>query len=491
VFSLQKLARVFLFTSILYIFLLSIIFSHLSSQQQHDDAYQQLPFPFNMQRDNSLRGPERMVKIAPSREINQEILNINGVSVKREYEEQYPPNDFRRSKEYVYKKLRRPYEYQTFLQTKDNNLQDYYYYDIYNCPSTPPEHYPFAWNSMDVLQNWNPGNTTEPERLHHSLCVFDYSNETSFQMAQTYQKAELPFLIRNIPELLQTAERWNRPFTTDNNNDKDDENNTHQQSSHEYLSKLLQGQKEMAEHADNPHFMYFKTQHVIQLPNGWQPPMEILHDMTFDEWYERALAVTTDDYHQERYYFRFNGGPLPQHPHQFLYNELPIFDINPNSNNFFMVDPSEARGINCRFGMKGIIAETHYDQSRNFIVVMGGQRRYILAHPQECSKMALYPVNHPSGRHSAIDWISYTEDADQKRRFPQFAKAQLSEVVLQAGDALYLPTFWFHFIVSLNVNYQCNARSGMTYENVKYIDDCGFKLPRIQASTNNKMPVCI
>jgi ribosomal protein L16 Arg81 hydroxylase len=56
-----------------------------------------------------------------------------------------------------------------------------------------------------------------------------------------------------------------------------------------------------------------------------------------------------------------------------------------------------------------------------------------------------------------------------------FRNAQVNEVVLEAGDGLYLPTFWFHFIVSLNMNYQCNARSGITYENRKYIRQCGFR----------------
>lgn len=103
------------------------------------------------------------------------------------------------------------------------------------------------------------------------------------------------------------------------------------------------------------------------------------------------------------------------------------------------------------------------------IVLLGGQRRYILAHPRECRHLCLYEKQHPSARHSAVDWINPDLEA-----FPQFAKARVNEVVLQAGDALYLPTHWFHFIVSLDVNYQCNARSGTTLNYAPYITDCGF-----------------
>jgi len=51
------------------------------------------------------------------------------------------------------------------------------------------------------------------------------------------------------------------------------------------------------------------------------------------------------------------------------------------------------------------------------------------------------------------------------------------QVVLQAGDVLYLPTNYFHHIVSLNTNLQCNARSGVTQHYMKEIKDCGFAPP--------------
>lgn len=83
--------------------------------------------------------------------------------------------------------------------------------------------------------------------------------------------------------------------------------------------------------------------------------------------------------------------------------------------------------------------------------------------------MSLYGSSHPSARHSSFDWS--TGDASS---FPEtFAKnAQGNEVVLEAGDAMYLPTFWFHYIVSLELNFQCNTRSGIGMENSKSIQEC-------------------
>jgi ribosomal protein L16 Arg81 hydroxylase len=119
--------------------------------------------------------------------------------------------------------------------------------------------------------------------------------------------------------------------------------------------------------------------------------------------------------------------------------------------------------------MKGVIAENHFDGSRNAIVVLGGSRRYILSHPDQCQNLALYPKGHPSARHSAVDWT----DPDYVQ-YPQFADAMANEVVLTAGQVLYLPTEWFHFIQSLELNYQCNTRSGITDHYKSHIQECGF-----------------
>ena len=103
------------------------------------------------------------------------------------------------------------------------------------------------------------------------------------------------------------------------------------------------------------------------------------------------------------------------------------------------------------------------------IAVLGGERRYILSHPDQCENHALYPRGHPSARHSAVDWSN--PDLD---RFPRIAQARANEIVLQAGDVLYLPTYWFHYIISLGLNYQCNTRSGISSEYKPHITSCGF-----------------
>ena len=43
------------------------------------------------------------------------------------------------------------------------------------------------------------------------------------------------------------------------------------------------------------------------------------------------------------------------------------------------------------------------------------------------------------------------------------------------GEILYIPSYWFHYIVSQDASIQCNARSGISLKGQEYIDNCGFK----------------
>lgn len=340
-------------------------------------------------------------------------------------------------------------------------------YDILNCPDEPPAEYPYEWNALDVLDHWSIDTTEIPkDYIHQGLCVFEWPVDQ--QKIETYRQEEVPFVMRNHNQVLQTAERWMTPG---------------------YLEELVGPKPQRNEHSHTNHFMFWRetvlTGRLDKL-SSWKAPTDMVQ-LTYREWLERAIdlesktpATLEEDVNRERWYFRLNGNRY-NNVNTYLYEELPMFigDLNPT---LFMVDPEAERGINCRFGMKGIFAEMHFDPSRNWILVMGGQRRYLLAHPRECPNVQLFPFNHPSGRHSAINWSRPRQHMQEEPRLAGFSKAHLNEVVMQAGDALYLPTSWFHAIVSLNKSYQCNARSGKTDDFDTILGSCGFP------STTNRRP---
>ena len=295
-----------------------------------------------------------------------------------------------------------------------------------------------------------------------------------------------------------------------------------------------------------------KTTNYDNLQEKPLPPPTKLISMTYEKWYNLAKKKenkvnisSTDgiqyyDTNQIRdkssyyYYFRLVGcgekKDCETNSTEYLFDELPFFQPRRSNEissdkqqrrkkkrrgrqrqereeptnddqqleeeevpSLYLVDPDQQKGIHCRFGMPGMIAANHYDASRNTIAILGGTRRYILSRPEQCPNMGLFPMKHPSARHSKVDWTTASTDyyngknddndndddveeaennastssssglswKEYKESLSLLANnATSTEVVLEAGDVLYLPSYWFHFIISLDVNMQCNTRSG-------------------------------
>ena len=457
------------------------------------------------------------------------------------YDEEILPKDDERSLTFVTEERIRK---GTYVQSSQADTP----YDINNCPDHPPENYPIQWPVLDVLTNWPTDDTNVPSLgIYQGICHFDYNTE--YDKAMNYRKAELPFVMRNDPQVARTTERWLHPSG--------------------YIEKLLMGNEDQmrrAEYSPNNHFMYwvdrrprnarreerktlqearkegkedvhagfgrgdqsvmkesiqqieqynelknqledakdYATEHedddeaqkevkrLQKLMNdakekklnkiqNWQPPTENIR-MTYVDWLQRA-NVTDDQLGPDNphWYFRLIGcghmgegtedGSCDKGSSEWLFDELTFFQPRQNDEkrSMYIVEPDGQKGIHCRFGMKGVIAENHFDLSRNAIALLGGQRRYILANPAQCLNMNLLPRGHPSARHSAVDWSN-----PDLVNFPTFANATVNEIVLQPGDVLYLPTNWFHYIVSLELNMQCNTRSGGERINREYVTECGF-----------------
>lgn len=57
-----------------------------------------------------------------------------------------------------------------------------------------------------------------------------------------------------------------------------------------------------------------------------------------------------------------------------------------------------------------------------------------------------------SARHTSADWT----DPDVASRFPRLAEATANEVVVRAGELLYVPEHWIHAVINIGVSAQCN-----------------------------------
>jgi hypothetical protein len=329
-----------------------------------------------------------------------------------------------------------------------------------HCPLYPPMGYPKAWRIMDIVTNWNPDDT-DPEvkdrAIYQGICAFDVMTDQI--KIDNYRRAEVPFVVRNDPSVLRTVKRWNHPT---------------------YLRDLIGDEKHRTELSHSNHFMFWslpranQRRGLRQTPQGWREPTEATM-MPYGEWLSHA-NVTGIRNDQDHWYYRLIGcgafRNCDKHSSEYLFDELPFFKPFPDEEEgMYVVEGRQQKGIHCRFGMRGTIAENHWDGSRNMIALLSGARRYILSHPNQCPKLSMLPKDHPSGRHSDVDWSNPYEKLGM---YPEFSEAMGNEVVLLPGDMLYLPTMWFHYIVSLdNINIQCNTRSGTTHHYLPDIVNCG------------------
>lgn len=328
--------------------------------------------------------------------------------------------------------------------------------------------YPKLFPLPEMLDAWSVDEPRVPGDYGKfaSLRVFDFANADEVELARSYREAEVPFVARGVPNLLRANREW-----TD-----------------EYLERNLPGARP-TEISPTNHFMFYHkgagkppgatAQYPIQTHSARK---------TFREWVDHArqideqvLSGKATNRDTEHWYFRASSRHASatkgvRGENAFITKSLTIYDASKPGNgdqddiaksDFFILDAAAQRGIHCRFGQAGIVAESHYDGGRNFISMVRGRKRYILSPPSECPNYNLLHTG-ASARHSKTDW---GDASDYKTTL---ANAKALEVIIEPGDSLYVPSLWFHLPISLDTNIQCNTRSGSPPEGSKDIAKCGF-----------------
>lgn len=111
-------------------------------------------------------------------------------------------------------------------------------------------------------------------------------------------------------------------------------------------------------------------------------------------------------------------------------------------------------------GSDGNISPLHYDAMDNLFAQVSGRKRFLLFDPQQTS--SLYPFS----AHSKIPHLSQINvDNPDFEKFPNFQKARYSECIIEAGEILFIPVFWWHQVYSLeNPNNELNISVNFWYK---------------------------
>ena len=299
--------------------------------------------------------------------------------------------------------------------------------------------YPQLETLGDMFQRWPQNNLDEPptpfvERLLH----FNYSNPEERAAALKFRQAELPFKLYDVPEVTAAGIQWT-----------DDYVSQHFDTPHSFLSGGPPRSQGKCQESAN-HFFAFFTPPLWKVSTMGAPPTRN-NDWSFKQWARHARYADAVGLAEDRPHFYWQAGVPKEERYQsekqwtFVSKDLPSFS-SPTPT-FFCFNPDEQKGIQCRFGERGVTAATHHDAGRNMVAMVTGAKRYILSPPRECSKLGVVTERENSiFRHSLLDFgnMVYLETGEgtnmsaDERAWLERAKGSMAvDTVLKAGEVMY------------------------------------------------------
>jgi hypothetical protein len=97
-------------------------------------------------------------------------------------------------------------------------------------------------------------------------------------------------------------------------------------------------------------------------------------------------------------------------------------------------------------GPSGVTTQLHYDETQSFFLQVQGSKRFTFFAPSALEAMYLFPSLHPRCRKSRVNLTLPIDTA----KYPAFSWQHAMQVVVQPGQMLYIPAFWFHHVEALD-----------------------------------------
>lgn len=146
------------------------------------------------------------------------------------------------------------------------------------------------------------------------------------------------------------------------------------------------------------------------------------------------------------------GGYLAQHP---LLDQVPSLEADVLTPDLVHSGPEGHLLRLIFFGPRGTVTPLHYDPYENALCQVVGEKYLRLYAHSEGSKLCPRDCKDALRNNSTVEPADILEGEATGAyigRFDEFLKADFLEVVLRAGDLLYLPSGWWHFVKSMSTS---------------------------------------
>ena len=100
-------------------------------------------------------------------------------------------------------------------------------------------------------------------------------------------------------------------------------------------------------------------------------------------------------------------------------------------------------------GTKGNVTPLHYDRNHGLLVQILGKKQVVLFSHEHTSSLYPFPSYSDKSHLSRINFRKMKDD-ELLASFPKLGRAEPFSCVINTGDILYIPPFWWHDVTSLD-----------------------------------------
>ncbi|EDO30429.1 predicted protein, partial [Nematostella vectensis] len=208
----------------------------------------------------------------------------------------------------------------------------------------------------------------------------------------------------------------------------------------DYLLENLRDEGHPTYVSRNRRFLFYEEDRISGDYAKWKPP-HVRKLVGFQEFMEMVKEMETSD-NGTRSYFQ-SPLAITEGMSASMEHDINSFDY-PWLLNMVKRQGWGTEVVNLLLvGMRDVVTPTHYDILENFYVQVSGYKRVILFSPEHFRSLYPFPVAHPHDRQTQVNF-----DEPDFARFPRFQDITGMETVLESGEVLYIPSFWWHYIES-------------------------------------------